>query len=82
MAEERGVLMTEKESMRGLAIRHYSGKWKQAQRLASDSRHHPELDHWSRVRVLYLELGGLYIQQLRLLQRLVYMLPFDTSGRA
>jgi hypothetical protein len=42
-----------------LDIRHYPGKWRQAQRL---TRHdHPELRGkawWRRVRLTFLELGG------------------------
>lgn len=73
--------MSKADAMRDLAIRHYPGKWKSAQKLA-DTRHHPEIDYWAAVRKLYLELGGEYVGQLPLLQRLRYILPLDTAHGA
>ncbi len=56
-----------------LAIDQYRGKWKQAKKLvsaqnnvgmcANDSEGH-QIDYWLAVRKFYLELGGLYKEQL------------------
>ena len=65
--------MTETAASEDLAIRHYPFKWRQAQRLAFNLRHHPDIpDYWKRVRLLYLELGGEYVLQLPALKRLQY----------
>ena len=60
----------EAKAMAGLAVKHYPGKMKQAKRLAET--HHTELPYWGRVRLLYLELGGLYIRQLKPKQQASY----------
>jgi hypothetical protein len=54
------------EAISGLDIKHYPGKWKTAQGLA----HKPNSDnyflpYWERVRLLYLELGGEFIDRRR-----------------
>lgn len=62
--------MTQIQAMEGLAIKHYAGKLKTAKILAES--HHPDLPYWARVRRLYLELGGLYIGQLKPSQQAAY----------
>lgn len=75
--------MSETEAKRDLAVKHYPFKWKKAQEMAHDLRHHPELDdYWSKVRLLYLELGGEYVHQLNFLQWLHYFSPVDLVRRA
>lgn len=50
----------------GLNIEGYNGKWKKAMELASRNERQDDyrlLPYWERVRVLFLELGGCYIDQ-------------------
>jgi hypothetical protein len=60
----------EAEAMDGLAIKHYHFKWKSAKVMAGN--HHQDFPYWARVRILYLELGGLYIHQLNPRQQALY----------
>lgn len=59
--------MTQYEASKDLAIKHYGGKWRQAQRLvkAEDcKRDNWEESYWSRVRSTYFALGGILIAEL------------------
>jgi hypothetical protein len=74
--------MTEREAKQDLAVLHYPGKWKAAQRSVDgnhDSQTRRSWPYWKRVRQLYLELGGEYVGQLQILQRLRYAEPMDTA---
>ena len=67
--------MTEQEANRDLAIIHYPGKWKSAQRSVAanaDSQSRRSWPFWKRVRQWYLEIGGLYVGQLQESQRWQY----------
>ena len=75
--------MTKSEATHDLAILHYPGKWKAAQRSVennADSQSRRSWPYWKRVRQLYLEFGGEYIGQLQPLQRLRYALQLDTAS--
>ena len=62
--------MSKSEAMRGLALKHYLGKWKQAQKMCKQFIDRP--DYWTAVRESYLALGGLYIHQLLPKQQAAY----------
>lgn len=50
----------------GLNVRGYSGKWRKAQELADKNERTDDnrlLPYWERVRLLFLELGGEYLEQ-------------------
>ena len=61
--------MTRLEAERGLAIRHYPGKWRSAQQIAEREWHITHPKFWETVRLRYLELGGLFVDQLTPEQR-------------
>lgn len=43
----------------GLQTRNYSGKWKEAKRMAKEVYNLTGIKYWFRVRKIYVELGGL-----------------------
>jgi hypothetical protein len=64
------MLISDEESIaqEGLDVKHYPFKWKEAKVMAernqrTDSNHY--LPYWERVRLLYLELGGEFIDKYR-----------------
>lgn len=54
----------ESQATAGLDVAHYPFKWKQAQKLAQSNERQDDnrlLPYWERVRLLFLELGGEFI---------------------
>jgi len=54
----------ESAAQQGLDIEHYPGKWRQAKVLATHNQRRDDyrlLPYWERVRLLYLELGGEFL---------------------
>ena len=60
--------MNRSEAQRDLAIKHYPGKWRTAITMAGVR----DKNYWGRVRLYYLELGGLFIGQLKPGQQALY----------
>jgi hypothetical protein len=64
--EETRALYAEEEAKAGLNLKGFRGKWKQAMQLARENERTDDnhlLPYWERVRLLFLELGGQYIDQ-------------------
>lgn len=59
------VTLDEKRASEGLNVRGYSGKWRKAQEIAlrNETDDIRLLPYWERVRVIFLELGGEYINE-------------------
>ena len=56
--------MSEKIASQGLNVSGYAGKWKAAQELAAKNERRDDnrlLPYWERVRLLFLELGGEFL---------------------
>lgn len=56
----------QKKAMEGLDIFGYAGKWRKAKELAIKNERHDDYKHlpyWERVRLLFLELGGGYLDR-------------------
>lgn len=70
---------TEERAREGLAIRHYAFKWNAAQRLGHSAEFYrgdyEGYSYWKRVRTLFLELGGCWIDQLPAYQQQAYLHP-------
>lgn len=78
------IFITECDAYCDLAVKHYGGKWKHAKEYVSgghDAKDRAGMPYWNRVRLVYLELGGEYVEQLKIMQKLQYSQASDMAYR-
>jgi hypothetical protein len=82
----KSMSTTETKAVSGLAIRHYPGKWKQAQVLGKDRRYYTgqykTYSYWGRVRLLFLELGDCMFINYRKFNKSNISSRFEMASRA